>query len=160
MKNKLISLFCITLMFSSLTAFAGDFHVGPISGHEILKDLKKFAQHKDDLTYTDADLAELRAIARPITVKVFFGEWCHDSIREVPRLITLFEQTNNSNIRVEYFGLDLKKSDPEGIALAHSIKKTPTVIVFRDDEELGRFLEFPKTDWANDIATVAKRETM
>ena len=158
MKNKLISVIFLSIMFMPLKGTANDYHVGPIAGTKILKDFKDFAAHKDDLTYTDGDLAELRAISTPIVVKVFFGQWCHDSVREVPRLITLFEQVNNPNIDVEFFGLDFAKSDPDGIALAHSIKRTPTVIVFRGNEELGRFLEYPKTNWANDIATLARED--
>lgn len=160
MKHKLRLIFFIIIAIQTITACASNestYHVGPIAGETILNDFKEFAKHKNDLSYTNSQLAELRAIATPITVKVFFGEWCHDSMREVPRLITLFEQVNNANIQVEYFGLDLKKSDPQGIALAHSIRRTPTVIVYRNGKELGRFLEYPLTDWANDIASLARQ---
>jgi thiol-disulfide isomerase/thioredoxin len=158
MKNKTLTAILLSLTLSSAPSLAKDFFVGEISGPSILKEFKSFASHKNDVTYSKADLASLRAIAEPIEVKVFFGEWCHDSVREVPRLISLFEQVNNNNINVWFYGLDTAKSDPSGIALKHSIKKTPTVIVYKNGVELGRFLEFPKTDWANDIAQLALKK--
>ncbi|MDA8622167.1 thioredoxin family protein [Psychrosphaera sp.] len=154
MKNKTLIALLLSIMATGCNAKSSDFHVGEITGAEIIKEFKSFAKHKNDISYSNADLAPLRAIATPIEVKVFFGEWCHDSVREVPRLISLFEQVNNKNIKPTFYGLDTAKSDPKDEALKHSIKKTPTVIVYKGGIELGRFLEFPKTDWANDIATL------
>ncbi len=156
MKNKTLIALLLSIMATGCNAKSSEFYVGEITGPTILKEFKSFAKHKDDISYSTADLAPLRAVATPVEVKVFFGEWCHDSVREVPRLISLFEQVNNQNIKPTFYALDTAKSDPKDEAIKHSIRKTPTVIVYKDGIELGRFLEFPKTDWANDIAQLIK----
>ena len=165
MKNKrqisvLLSL-SLVLGFGSLPSVAADtnpaqeFYVGAITGPEIMSSFKSFNEHFDRSVITDTQVAQLQSIAEPITVKVFFGQWCHDSVREVPRLINLFERSKNENVAATFYALDTSKSDPEGMALKYGIKRTPTVIVYKGDTELGRFLEFPKTNWANDIAQLA-----
>jgi thioredoxin 1 len=41
--------------------------------------------------------------------------------------------------------LDFSKTDPEGLAVANSVEFTPTVIFFRQQEEIGRIIERPAT---------------
>ena len=104
--------------------------------------------------YQAEQLASLQSVEDKIEIKVFFGQWCHDSQREVPRLIQLFDRLEKDNFSVSYYALDTKKSDPEGLAKQHRIKRTPTVIVFKDGKELARVLEFPQTDWPSDLAEI------
>lgn len=162
-KTTFLLLLTITLSGCFANAFSDsssrEFHVGAITGPEILAQFESFGHHKDDYNYTETEITQLRTIAEPIEVKVFFGEWCHDSVREVPRLIELFKRANNNNISASFYALDTAKSDPEGQALKYNIKRTPTVIIYKNNEELGRFLEFPKTNWANDISQLASSQS-
>jgi len=151
MKTIIYTLICVVAVFTSV-ATAKDYYVGEISGTEILNSFEKFNKHKDDVTYTEAQLARLAKFKEPITVKVFFGEWCHDSYRETPRLIRLFEQLNQDNFKVWFYALDIKKSDPLGLAREANIRRTPTIIIYRGEQEVGRILEVPRMDWASDIA--------
>ncbi|MDO6719229.1 thioredoxin family protein [Psychrosphaera sp. 1_MG-2023] len=154
MRIKLASLCLLLLSFSS-TAH-NDYHVGVISSEDILLNFETFAPHQNDVTFTDEQLSALSQYTTPTEIRVFFGQWCHDSQREVPRLIKLFEQLGNQNLSVVYYGLDTDKSDPAGKAKLNDIKRTPTVIVLQDGAEVGRILEFPTNDWATDIATLLK----
>lgn len=160
-----LSLVTLTLSACFANAFEGkhessneseSFFVGAITGPEILASFDSFNKHMQQSHYSSAEIALLQAVAEPIEVKVFFGQWCHDSVREVPRLIQLFEQANNGNISASFYALDTAKSDPQGQALKYGIKRTPTVIVYKNGEELGRFLEYPHTNWANDISQLAR----
>ena len=163
--NKKTPLQLITSLFLALSVSAcasqpdqtgqNGFYVGKISNAQIISQLESFQPSQN--YFSDTEIAQLRTIAEPIEVKVFFGEWCHDSVREVPRLLEMFKRANNPNIKTMFFALDTNKSDPDGIAVSHSIKRTPTIIVYKNDKELGRFLEFPTTNWANDITTLANR---
>ena len=143
---------------SSQHVFAKDFYVGEISPTTVLTDLKKFKRHQDDVTYNESQLTPLQQINDKIDIKVYFAEWCHDSQREVPRLIRLFSQLNNPNFDVWYYALDTKKSDPLGLAAQDNIKKTPTILVYKDGNEVARILEFPQVDWATDLAEILKRD--
>ncbi len=147
--KKLISVF-LAMNLISLPVIATDYVEGEVTSEQIMQ-FTKFEKHKDDVDYSSEQTAFLQSLSQPTVVKVFFGQWCHDSQREVPRLIQLFEKANNSNIEVVYYGLDTNKSDAAGIAEAHEIKKTPTIIIEQSGQEIGRILEFPTTDWPTDI---------
>lgn len=154
MRIKLASAFLLLLCFN--TSAHDDYHVGDINGDDILLNFEAFASHKNDVTFTEKQTASLRSYSKPTEFRVFFGQWCHDSEREVPRLIKLFEQLDNQNLTVVYYALDTNKSDPAGKAKLNKIKRTPTLIVLQDGKEVGRVLELPRNDWATDIATILK----
>ena len=153
-----VSLLSVFLISSNLEA-KDKYHVGDITAEKIISDFPKFEKHKDDVFYSDDQLAELKNVNSAVTIKVFFGQWCHDSQREVPRIIQLFKQVNNANITLEYYGLDLRKSDPLNLAEQANIKRTPTIILYQDEQELGRILEVPRMDWASDISLLMKKRT-
>lgn len=149
----------LSLALSSISCAgqaADTYYVGAISGEQILSKFKKFEAHKNDVSFTQAQIRELSTLQVATTIKIFFGQWCHDSQREVPRIIRLFQQVDNPYIEVDYYALDIRKSDPEGLAQSFNIKRTPTIIVMQSGQELGRILEFPNQDWANDISALLK----
>lgn len=157
---KIKSLLQITAIFFSAVfvtpsyAQESEFYIGEITTQEILTKFSNFAKHSDDVTYQSDELSPLKQLAGDIQIKVFFGQWCHDSIREVPRVITMLQEVNNPNIKTWYYALDTSKSDPLGLAEKHNILKTPTIIVYKDGVELGRILEVPESSWPTDITAL------
>ncbi|MDU0113295.1 thioredoxin family protein [Psychrosphaera aquimarina] len=149
---KIALIFCFFLISNISLAEDSKYYVGEISAPDILSSFPTFASHIDDVSYNDAQLNKLANLTGDIQIKVFFGQWCHDSAREVPRIITMLNQVNNANISAWFYGLDTSKSDPLMLAQKHDIKKTPTIIVYQNGVELGRILEFPQLDWATDIS--------
>lgn len=144
----------LLLILSPITWAGNNYHIGEISPDNVLSQFPKFTKHHNDVTYSDQQINHLKTYPKAIEIEVYFGQWCHDSQREVPRLIKLIQQVDNPNISLYLYGLDIRKSDPKGQAKANQIKRTPTVIVKKDGEELGRFLEFPQTNWATDISSL------
>lgn len=142
----------LLLVTVSFNGYGKDYYVGEISDSEILTSFEKFKKHENDVSFNEAQLERLQQFKAPVEIKVYFGQWCHDSQREVPRLVKLFKQLNQDNFNVWYYGVDIKKSDPLGLAKADNLRRTPTVIIYRDGKELGRILEVPRVDWASDIA--------
>jgi hypothetical protein len=110
----------------------------------------------------------LRCYNEPVTVLIFFGNWCSDSKRELPRFFTALNLVNNKNLSAKLFGLDRTKKEAAGFAEAFKIEKVPTFIFLRGARdfsttahstneqtqgELGRIIETPTTnleqDWVN-----------
>lgn len=111
---------------------------------------KKFNAHQVDQDHIQL----INSISQPTKVLIVFGLWCHDSQREIPRLLKLLSEANNPNIEVAMISVGYDKVIPES-ANQHnvSIKYTPTVIVFdQEGKELKRFVERPNTLWATDLA--------
>jgi hypothetical protein len=153
---KLLLILCSFLSLTSVHANDESYFVGEIIQEDILTNFSNFAQHSNDIDYSKSDLSILKNLDADIQIKVFFGQWCHDSVREVPRVINLLGQVNNPNIKPWFYALDTSKSDPLLLAEKHNVLKTPTIIVYKDGVELGRILEVPEQDWATDISALFK----
>lgn len=119
----------LALFALSFNGYSQDYHVGEISQSDIIPSFEKFKKHENDVTYTQTQLDKLKAVTAPVEIKVYFGQWCHDSQREVPRLVKLFDQLNQDNFKVWYYGVDIQKSDPLGLAKADNLRRTPTHVL-------------------------------
>ena len=92
------------------------------------------------------------AFDREINLVVLFGSWCHDSQREVPRLMKTLEANNIVN--VQYVAISRDKKAPDDIVATYKLAYTPTVIVLRQGVELGRIVEQPQGDWMTHLRTL------
>ena len=89
-----------------------------------------------------------------LTVWLFFGTWCHDSQREVPRLLKLLEAAGLGDENLRLIGLDYRKREPRGRAAEFNVRYTPTAIFMRGDVEVGRIVERPNTSLYADIRSM------
>jgi len=142
--------------FSIGAAERSNYHVGEINqqalfaAHPIFKvNYQSYQPSAELVSSFKADLPEA------LEVRVLFGTWCHDSEREVPRLLKLLNLAGMPDESVEMYALDLKKKDPGGMADAMGIKYTPTFIFYVGGRELGRIVERPEESLISDIARLA-----
>jgi len=88
------------------------------------------------------------------SVWLFFGTWCHDSQREVPRLLKLLEAAGLGEESLKLIGLDYRKREPGGRASEFNVRYTPTAVFMRGGVEVGRIVERPTTSLYEDIKTM------
>ena len=96
---------------------------------------------------------EVEPLALPddVAVFLFFGTWCHDSQREVPRLLKLLEMAGLGEENIKLIGLDYRKREPGGRAAEFNVRYTPTAIFTRGGVEVGRIVERPNASLHEDI---------
>ena len=89
------------------------------------------------------------------TFRIFFGTWCGDSRREVPRMLRLFEAMGIPEDRVELVALDrvpeALKQSPDREERGFEIYRVPTLIVERDGREISRLVEHPVLSLERDL---------
>lgn len=94
-----------------------------------------------------------RAISNIDSIQVFFGSWCGDSKREVPRFLKIMDELKFNN--VELIGLDHTfqnyKQSPFGEEEGLGIHRVPTFIFYTDSTEVGRIVEDPVSSLEGDI---------
>lgn len=91
-----------------------------------------------------------------LSVVVVFGSWCEDSENWVPSLLKLFDETQFPNNQTTLVAVDrTKKSDLVGFS-DWKIELLPTFIFYRNGQEIGRFVESPKTTFENDLVGILK----
>ncbi|TMN71684.1 thioredoxin [Pseudoalteromonas sp. S1727] len=124
---------------------------GQISAADLLSKYPKFASEYEIFTPTTADTQAIQSLAGK-DILVLFGTWCHDSQREVPRLLKLLDSTNVAFASLQLVAVGYDKQDPGGIAKHYQLKYTPTVVVSNGGIELGRLVEKPNESIARDLS--------
>jgi thiol-disulfide isomerase/thioredoxin len=99
-------------------------------------------------------LKNLSKKAKKVEVKIFFGSWCSDSRREVPRFIKIMEAANIKIKKLHFQGLDRAKTSPEYQDNKYGIQYVPTFIFFRKGKEIGRIIETPIATLEKDIIKI------
>ena len=128
--------------------------VGEMSGEALLAQYPAFMDEYKSYQPSDAEIKAVSAIEDD-TLLILFGAWCHDSEREVPRLLKTLDASGLDVPQFTLFAVDRKKSDPEGLAEKHKLKYTPTFILMRDGEEIGRVVERAETSLTQDLQALA-----
>tara|TARA_R110002073_G_scaffold279026_1_gene443237 strand:- start:533549 stop:534076 length:528 start_codon:yes stop_codon:yes gene_type:complete len=94
---------------------------------------------------------KLKKHTQGITIKVFMGGWCHDSKREIPHLYKILEAIDFDENNLEVIAVDRAKRTPNNLQEGYTIKRTPTLIFFKNNIEIGRFVEHPVNTLEKDL---------
>ncbi len=90
-----------------------------------------------------------------VKIIAFMGTWCHDSNREIPRLLRVVEELGIAD-KLELYGVDVNKTSARGKEKSYDIRKTPTIIFIRDGKEIGRILEEPEISFEQNLVKILK----
>ncbi|HKV13201.1 MAG TPA: thioredoxin family protein [Thermoanaerobaculia bacterium] len=116
----------------------------------------------DVLVESKPDLEAARALASVppgAEVLVFFGTWCGDSRREVPRFWRALDETGNTvPFHIRYVGVDRQKKQPGEMMAYNDVHYVPTFIVSRDGHEVGRIVESSPHGVERDLLALLKGE--
>ena len=126
--------------------------IGEIGQEQLLSEYQYFQQSYRMYNLSEEEILEIKRWPKGLHVEVYFGTWCHDSQREVPRFLKVLSE--NADMTSRLIGLDYNKSEPKGTAKIHDIKFTPTFSVYRDNKEIGRIIERPKISLTADISSM------
>lgn len=154
--KKLLSMLMVTsTMFITLASCASDkLFVGEIKPSKLLTTFGEFNEEFTDFEIDAKEITALKSINEPLEIHVLFGTWCHDSVREVPRLLKLLEHAQNSNLSTKLIAVDYKKTASE----KYDLKYTPTFVVFSENKEIGRIVERPKQTLVKDIIAIVESQ--
>ena len=93
-------------------------------------------------------------------IKLFLGTWCGDSKRETPRFIKILEAAHFPMEQLEIIALDRRKEhykkSPTGEEKGLNIIKVPTMVFFKDGQEVNRIVERPIESLEEDIAQIVQ----
>ena len=101
-------------------------------------------------------LSDLKNKIKNTTIKIYFGSWCSDSRREVPRFIKILDYLGFNYKNVQFIALDKSKSAPNYQKNIYNIKYVPTFIFFRNGKETGRIIETPEDTLEKDMAKILR----
>ena len=131
-------------------ATADRYPLGDISQAELLERHDVFKRNYDAYEVT----AGIDGLPADLKVKILFGTWCHDSEREVPRVLKLLAASGVKEESISLIALDISKEEPTGREKVLGVKNTPTFIFFIGGTELGRIVEQPSKSLLEDIKLI------
>lgn len=98
----------------------------------------------------EVDTELINAIDNPsqYSYEIFLGTWCADSRREVPRMEKILSQMDIDMANVLIVAVDRDKISPNRQEEGKDIRYVPTLIVSKNNEEIGRIVESPSSESA------------
>ena len=84
-------------------------------------------------------------------IELYMGVTCHDSEREIPRLIKILDEINFPDNQLNIFLLKRDKTSDYEYEKGKNITNTPTIIFYKDSIEINRIVEFPIETLERDI---------
>ncbi|GGD51312.1 hypothetical protein GCM10011357_04020 [Lacimicrobium alkaliphilum] len=123
---------------------------GELKAEQLLSQYPEFNQEYQRYVPENAEIQAMQVLYGK-SVLVFLGTWCHDSEREVPRLLKLLHRSQVDLQSLQLIAVGLDKKDPSGLAQRFNLLYTPTIIVLDDEQELYRMVERPKGSLALDL---------
>ncbi|MCP9751833.1 thioredoxin family protein [Ferruginibacter sp. HRS2-29] len=120
-----------------------------------------FKKNYDDYTPNAATVQAIKKESlKDISVKIFFGTWCGDSKREVPRFMKLLDAAGFPLSKVTLIatggGDSLYKQSPQHEEAGLGIYKVPTFIFYRNGKEIHRIVEFPALSLEKDMLVIVQ----
>jgi hypothetical protein len=127
-------------------------YVGQISPAQLLADYPDFSRPYAEYQPKQEDIDAFQSLAGK-SIVVLFGTWCHDSKREIPKLLKLLTISQVPLADFSMHAVDYNKHEPEGLYQRFALRYSPTIILLRGDQELGRVVEKPLQSLAADLAS-------
>ena len=140
-KNFLILSISIFITFSFISADRVDKSknnlLGDIQIQNLFTEYPLFKSRYDNYEVTDQiNLSDLE----DISVVIMFGTWCHDSKREVPKMLRILDSAGVGTEKISLIGVDTKKAEPKGREKLYNLRNTPTLILLKNGKEVGRII--------------------
>lgn len=95
-------------------------------------------------------------------IEIFFGTWCGDSKREVPRFLKLLDAFSFPASQVRLIAVggsdSLYKQSPQHQESGKGIFRVPVFVVYNNGVETGRINEYPVYSLERDLLSILNRE--
>ncbi len=99
-------------------------------------------------------IEQLKPLLKNVTIKAFMGTWCGDSQEQTPIFYKILDEAGFNYNNLEFVAVDRSKSTPNNLQEGFNIERVPTFIFYKDDNVLGRFVEYPRETVEADILKI------
>lgn len=142
--------FFVTPLSFEVVADRYRYPVGDINQAELLERHEVFKRNYDAYRVASG----IDGLPPDLEVTILFGTWCHDSEREVPRMLKLLAASGVKEESISLIALDIGKKEPEGRAKVLDVRFTPTFIFSIGGMEIGRIVERPSDSLEADLVAI------
>jgi thiol-disulfide isomerase/thioredoxin len=160
--------FVIACFFLSISLFAQNNEpklLGTVSEDVLRKEpyASWFVKNYDEYQPNQDIITQLKSYPLSIyKVKIFFGTWCGDTKREMPRMMKVFDQIGFPKSNITFIALDNDdknyKQSPTHEEKGMSIYRVATFIFYEKGKEIARINELPVQSTERDLLQIFKKQ--
>jgi thiol-disulfide isomerase/thioredoxin len=99
-------------------------------------------------------MAKLTPLLKDITIKGFMGTWCGDSKEQAPILYKILDEASFNYNNIVLITVNRSKVTPDNLQEGLNIVRVPTFIIYKNDKEIGRFVEYPRESVEADLLKI------
>jgi len=110
-----------------------------------------FNSNYDQYQVDSADIIELKKKINNYDINIVMGTWCSDSRREVPRFYKILDAIDYPTDKLTLINVDRKMKSITNEVDELNIEYVPTIIVYRNEKEIGRIIETPEVTLEKDL---------
>ena len=125
---------------------------GEISAGQLITQYSQFRTTYEQYQPSSAEINAIKSLSGK-SLLILFGTWCHDSEREVPRLLKLIDLSGVKLKKLSLHGVNYNKQSPTNLHRQYDLKYSPTIILLQGEIELGRIVEKPMLSLGEDLAS-------
>jgi hypothetical protein len=102
-------------------------------------------------------LDSLEGKLRDVTIKIVFRSTCSDSREQLPRLFKILNDLNYDVNSITLIGVNRQKQGLSNETKELEIELVPTIIFYKDGNEIGRIVETPVESMEKDLYGIVKQ---
>lgn len=92
-----------------------------------------------------------------ISITIVMGTWCSDSREQIPSFYKVLDELNYSSEKITLISVDRKKKGLSDEADNLNIELVPTIIFYRNGNEIGRIIETPQESLEKDMLEILSK---
>jgi hypothetical protein len=154
MGKRKLWIWAAVVFFAAASLLSDSKRPGKLDLEELMSGLPGFQDQFDSYQPQKSAIQELQSGSEFVRIKVFFRFNCSTSQELVPAFIKIMDSVDNPYYESDYISLTDDKSQWESDSGEYTIAETPTFILFKDNEELGRIVENPLDSLEQDLVEI------
>jgi len=103
---------------------------------------KWFSPRYEEFSPETGAMTTIKENINEYKIKVLMGTWCGDSKRELPKLLKILDNADYNYKNIEMVAVDYNKTTPSKIEEELNVHRVPTIIFYKNGEEVNRFVEY------------------
>lgn len=156
-----ISFFALNLQAQNTSSTAEIDANGNLIGYITKENLQQnfddwFTPRYTDYNAEEDAVSSLQSLLNNITIKVFMGTWCDDSHEQVPVFFKILNDAKFDTKNVTMVGLDENRQTLDNLQDGFNIARVPTFIFYKNNQEIGRIVEYPNESIEQDMVTILR----
>lgn len=113
-----------------------------------------FLTNYDAYEVDPATLESLKPLLENVKIKIFMGTWCGDSQDQTPVLYKILDSSDFNFDNLLLVTVNKNKKTPDSLEVGLDIERVPTFIFYKEEKEIGRFVEYPRESVEADMLKI------